>query len=73
MAMQLFLQPNLDQRLVGYVAGVCGGFDGVQQVCWGSRSEIVLVVGFKFGKVTFRAFDQSRYSVESCVSQNARS
>lgn len=28
--------------------------------CWGRRSEIALVVGFKFGSVILLAFDQSR-------------
>ena len=41
--------------------------------CWGSRSEIVLVVGFKFGSLTFWALDQSRCALESWDSQYARS
>jgi len=27
-----FLQPDLDQRLIGHIAGVGGGLDGFQQV-----------------------------------------
>src|SRR5674476_1177605 len=40
---------------------------------WGKRSEIVAVDGLRFGKTTRFAFDQSKYSVESAVDQNARS
>ena len=32
MAVQLLLQPDLDQRLIRHVPRVCGVFDGVQQV-----------------------------------------
>jgi hypothetical protein len=40
---------------------------------WGNRNEIVLVEGFRLGNVAICALLQSRYSVESCFSQNARS
>jgi len=36
----------------------------------GKRKEIVLVDGFRLGKIARLAFDQSRYSVESCSAQN---
>src|SRR5205823_6940500 len=39
----------------------------------GSRSEIVRNVGRKFGRVSGRASDQSRYSAESSRPQKARS
>ena len=39
----------------------------------GSRIEMVLVVGFRLGMTTCWACRQSRYSVESWVSQNCRS
>src|SRR3989339_1156438 len=31
-AVQLFLQPNLDQGLVGNISGICSNFDRIQQV-----------------------------------------
>src|SRR5262245_5049730 len=39
----------------------------------GTRNEMVVVDDFRFGRRTRSAFDQSRYSVESCVSQKCRS
>ena len=39
----------------------------------GSRKEMVSVEGLRFENLTGSAFDQSTYSVESCVSQNRRS
>lgn len=39
----------------------------------GKRSEIVFVEGLRFGKTARLAFDQSTYSVESCLAQNTRS
>ncbi len=33
-AVQLFLQPDLDEGLVGYVTGICGYLYRVQQVLW---------------------------------------
>src|ERR1700681_194287 len=41
--------------------------------CCGSRNDIVWVDGFRFGSTATCAFFQSRYSVESFFSQNARS
>lgn len=41
--------------------------------CWGNRREVVRLVGFRSGKTACLAWVQSRYPVDSCVSQNARS
>ena len=32
MTVQLFLKPDLDQRLIGHIAGIGSNFDGVQQM-----------------------------------------
>jgi len=57
---QLFLKPHLDERLVRNVARVRGHLDGIQQVLRQAQRN-----GFRFGNVTFLAFDQSKCSVES--------